>query len=666
MNTESSSSRRLVELTSFVAAAPARPGGDGPERRFTRLLADDGASVRTGATSTVSRVENAAGEAFALKVLRPAREGASPALMAAREDAFYEEYRNQLVVSGLRGFPEVFGFGRAGGRPAILMEWIECASLHQVERDAGVPWDGGRVARLGAAVAAILDSTSALDRGFVHRDLSPRNIVLRTSSTSVTDQLETGEFDVCLVDMGSSVALSDADGSFTMLADVWRNGTPDYAPPEMLTRDVTGIDELRHSPAVDVYALCSVLYELYAGFAPFRVSEHPEASPYRLKMDTSPAPLRARSSRDEGLCAIVMAGLARDPEGRPTVASLRAALEAWVSGDAGAEALLAPFGGTPPEGAENGASGEKDGASGDAPGTRRAVSRRALLAGAGAVAAVGVVAAATGGFGLVGSGSRRFPDLTWDDIAEVSAEIADAGDEEAAIEVARRHGICDEDGLIDRSLVKPLVIAGAELAAQVAGIAHDVRADGSPIGLTFLLTSVMPEQRAMADEAYQGGWETSGMRSWMAGDLLDQLPEELARNLVAAAKLTNNVGPAQDAGDVTVTEDLLWLPSYCELVGARDRTSFSENYQYLADVLNAEGSQYKLFRDQGLLARGDYEPLVRERGGVADYWWLRSASPDVSLSEGMAYFNRTAPNGDPFHYATACTDASGVLFGFCV
>ena len=62
MNTESSSSRRLVELTSFVAAAPARPGGDGPERRFTRLLADDGASVRTGATSTVSRVENAAGE----------------------------------------------------------------------------------------------------------------------------------------------------------------------------------------------------------------------------------------------------------------------------------------------------------------------------------------------------------------------------------------------------------------------------------------------------------------------------------------------------------------------------------------------------------------------------------------------------------------------------
>ena len=361
-----------------------------------------------------------------------------------------------------------------------------------------------------------------------------------------------------------------------------------------------------------------------------------------------------------------MAGLARDPEGRPTVASLRAALEAWVAGDAGAEALLAPFGGTPPEGAENGASGEKDGASGDAPGKRRAVSRRALLAGAGAVAAVGVVAAATGGFGLVGSGSRGFPNLTWDDLAEVSAEIADAGGEEAAIEVARRHGICDEDGLIDRSLVKPLMVAGAELAAQVAGIAHDVRADGSPIGLTFLLTSVMPEQRAMADEAYQGGWETSGMRSWMAGDLLDQLPEELARNLVAAAKLTNNVGPAQDAGDVTVTEDLLWLPSYCELVGARDRTSFSENYQYLADVLNAEGSQYKLFRDQGLLARGDYEPLVRERRGVADYWWLRSASPDVSLSEGMAYFNRTAPNGDPFHYATACTDASGVLFGFCV
>ena len=170
----------------------------------------------------------------------------------------------------------------------------------------------------------------------------------------------------------------------------------------------------------------------------------------------------------------------------------------------------------------------------------------------------------------------------------------------------------------------------------------------------------------MSEEAYMGGWEGSDLRAWLNDVLLADLPEELARNVVAAGKLSNNVGAARSAGDVTLTEDALWLPSYVELVGERARSSFSDGFQYLAEILNAEGSQYKLFRDQMIYPLETRKELVRSRAGKAAYWWLRSASPDVSESEGTAYFNRTGPNGDPFHFATASTDLSGVIFGFCV
>ena len=641
-----------------MAAAPTMSAEESLRRYARLIVSGDGASE--GATSEVLKATNPDGETLALKVMRPTRVAAAgDALALARERAFHEEYLNQLAVSGLRGFPEVYGYGTVEGRPAIVMEWVEGTSLHDAFAAGGrVPWSGRLTARLGLAVLTILDSTRALERGFVHRDISSRNIVLRAGDKPVEQQLVDGSFNVCLVDMGSAVSISPTDGSFTMLADVWRNATPDYAPPEMLTRDVPGIDALRHSSAIDVYALCSVLYELYAGDPPFCVSQHPESSPYRLKMDSSPAPLHAREKGDEELCRLIMAGLATEPGDRPTVASLRAALQGWLNGGSDPSVLLVPYEPHKAEPAEQGAAPRE-----------RSVSRRGLVigaaAGVAAAAGIGIAAWATSGFGALRR-PRGLAALTWDDLSAVSAEIAGAGSEDAAIEAARGYGLLTDEGAIDLTQSKAITVAGREMSVQLAGIAHDVRADGSPIGLSFLLTEVLPEERRMSEEAYMGGWEDSDLRSWLNEVLLADLPEELARNIVAAGKLSNNAGAAKTADDVTLTEDSLWLPSYVEIVGERPRASFSDGFQYLAEVLNAEGSQYKLFRDQVIYPQEARQELVRNREGEAAYWWLRTASPDVSESEGMAYFNRTGPNGDPFHFATASTDFSGVMFGFCV
>ena len=641
-----------------MAAAPTMSAEESLRRYARLVVSGDGASE--GATSEVLKATNPDGETLALKVMRPTRVAAAgDALALARERAFHEEYLNQLSVSGLRGFPEVYGYGTVEGRPAIVMEWVEGTSLHDAFAAGGrVPWSGRLTARLGLAVLTILESTRALERGFVHRDISSRNIVLRAGDKPVEQQLVDGSFNVCLVDMGSAVSISPTDGSFTMLADVWRNATPDYAPPEMLTRDVPGIDALRHSSAIDVYALCSVLYELYAGDPPFCVSQHPESSPYRLKMDSSPALLHAREKGDEGLCRLIMAALATEPGDRPTVASLRAALQGWLNGGSDPSVLLVPYEPRKAEPAEQGAAPRE-----------RSVSRRGLVigaaAGVAAAAGIGIAAWATSGFGALRR-PRGLAALTWDDLSAVSAEIAGAGSEDAAIEAARGYGLLTDEGAIDLTQSKAITVAGREMSVQLAGIAHDVRADGSPIGLSFLLTEVLPEERRMSEEAYMGGWEDSDLRPWLNEVLLADLPEELARNIVAAGKLSNNAGAAKTADDVTLTEDSLWLPSYVEIVGERPRASFSDGFQYLAEVLNAEGSQYKLFRDQGIYPQEARQELVRNREGEAAYWWLRTASPDVSESEGMAYFNRTGPNGDPFHFATASTDLSGVMFGFCV
>ncbi len=46
---------------------------------------------------------------------------------------------------------------------------------------------------------------------------------------------------------------------------MFRGATADFAPPEMLSDDIPGLAELRKSPAIDVYAAASVVYQLACG-----------------------------------------------------------------------------------------------------------------------------------------------------------------------------------------------------------------------------------------------------------------------------------------------------------------------------------------------------------------------------------------------------------------
>ena len=440
----------VVRLENFEPARPVALEGRGaardPYAKYTMLFVKESGLRRAGASALVYKVMNSDTEFFALKRLRPMTEAGTlendATLGRSARDAFDEEYRTQLDLSNLPCFPEVFGRGTVEGDPAILMEWVEGETLESagnaLRTEVGpggercVP--ASAVAALGVAVLGALQLARRLNRALVHRDISPRNIMLRTDRRPVLEQMHEWSFDVCLIDFGSSTLVSRGqDAGFTRRTGEWRWGTPEYASPEMLTNHIPSARLLRRDQRVDVYALCSVLYELYSGHTPYRLAERgvPDDEFSIVKEREAPHPLLARSPRDQGFVEAVMAGIRAEQSERIGVSELSARLVSWLarlSPDAPARAMRQTAGLTTgpvsasgaPEGsavnwgplteAAAGPSPIPDMAHAEgAPSSRLAsrhsvVTRRAALLGAGALAVVGMGAGlATLLGGLAGS-----------------------------------------------------------------------------------------------------------------------------------------------------------------------------------------------------------------------------------------------------------------------
>lgn len=702
---------RLIELDSFDTAAAVEPGEEAQaKRRFMTLLVDASASGDP-ARARVRRAYNTEEETFAVKSLFPlvgpaagVPEGMPDETLRALASAFFEEYRNLFAVSNLKGFPKVYGYGFSGRAPVMVMEWIEGPNLLEARpllphatplgpEPAGVEADA--VAAIGEAAASALVQTTCLDSTFVHRDISPRNILFDASSRSVAEQVADGSYDVRIVDLESSCIVRHAPTTFTMRSNIWRHGTPEYAAPEMLTNDIEGVERLRLSPSVDVYALCSVLYELYAGRTPYDVASRPLESPYRIKMASAPAALPARSKKDEGLVEAILAGIRPDPAERIGVRELLGRLRAWranksylpvaertgsraaepvggthlsMTGSAGAGASrrvdTTPAAELPKEGtAAEASAGAKKG--------KALLSRRAaVLLGIGALG-VAAAAVATRGFGLLRP--RTLDDYSWEELAALAGRIAAAGSDEEGIAIARETGLVNADGKLTDEQVKRFSLAdGSAAEAQIVGFRADERADGQGVaGISFLMRTPVGDARPMNDTVQTGGWEQSSLREWMANEMPALLPAELAARVREVVKVSNNVG-AVDAGDeaeLTRTADAFWLPSMSELCGYQGPETFAEGYEHLSHLYSDEGTQYQLFRELGVSGLTENDALVREVDGKSVFWWERTPSADGSVGEPSTLFNRVMRNGDAFCGAVpgeAPDEPTYVIPGFCL
>jgi serine/threonine-protein kinase len=190
-------------------------------------------------------------------------------------------------------------FFEAGGRGWLELEpvdGIDLAGLHRRARAAGQ-----RVPPF-VAVGLVAEALEALGHvaraGIVHRDVSPRNIMVSATTARVT-----------LVDFGIARRVGvELDPTFGRSVV----GKVGYMPPEQVRGELV-------EPSADLFAASAVLWSLLVGRPPFGQGD-PAAVLARVMADAREPPSRYTPNLPPALDEVVLAGLAPRRADRPATA----------------------------------------------------------------------------------------------------------------------------------------------------------------------------------------------------------------------------------------------------------------------------------------------------------------------------------------------------------
>jgi serine/threonine-protein kinase len=211
-------------------------------------------------------------------------------------ERFYREGRAAAKLND-QNIVQAYDVGQAGEHHYFVMEYVDGETLYDaVTRDRYL--DEHTALTILKQVASAL--RHAHERGFVHRDIKPKNIMLAANGT------------VKLADLGLARALSDHAVAEAEAGRAY--GTPFYISPEQIRGRV------KIGPEADIYGLGATAYHMVTGRVPFSGKSPSQVMNRHLKDEIVP-PDHVNSKLSAGMAQIIEMMLEKRPSDRYSTAA---------------------------------------------------------------------------------------------------------------------------------------------------------------------------------------------------------------------------------------------------------------------------------------------------------------------------------------------------------
>ena len=268
--------------------------------------------IGTGAMATVYAAEDTRlGRKVALKILRPEQ---------AQDDTFRARFKREAEAVASLNNPAIvavydtgsYNPSQGGGEsasseegtaiPYIVMEYVEGHTLRSIlSRGGHLPVRDA----LGYSEQLLGALQYSHSMGIIHRDIKPANIMVLDRTSEDIAKGQPGQIKV--MDFGISRAIEEAGEALTKANVVM--GSARYMSPEQ----VSGKDVDARS---DLYSAACVIYEMIAGRSPFDAESNVDLAAKHLSDTPEPPSKFTPLEVPAGLDAVILKGLAKNPDER--------------------------------------------------------------------------------------------------------------------------------------------------------------------------------------------------------------------------------------------------------------------------------------------------------------------------------------------------------------
>ena len=268
--------------------------------------------IGTGAMATVYAAEDTRlGRKVALKILRPEQ---------AQDDTFRARFKREAEAVASLNNPAIvavydtgsYNPSQDGGDsasseegtaiPYIVMEYVEGHTLRSIlSRGGHLPVRDA----LGYSEQLLGALQYSHSMGIIHRDIKPANIMVLERTSEDIAKGQPGQIKV--MDFGISRAIEEAGEALTKANVVM--GSARYMSPEQ----VSGKEVDARS---DLYSAACVIYEMIAGRSPFDAESNVDLAAKHLSDTPEPPSKFTPLEVPAGLDAVILKGLAKNPDER--------------------------------------------------------------------------------------------------------------------------------------------------------------------------------------------------------------------------------------------------------------------------------------------------------------------------------------------------------------